>query len=190
VRQAGDLEMTWSASPPRTYATPKFRELGVLSASREEEHHEAHREERERRRSGHGRDEALRPRCLYHRGGMDVIPEEKLVEGDLVRDRIDAVEIGREIGLETRIGRVGDPEAGGVGRDILREIENVARVSGSSYTGVFTDVGFNIPLSPFIGSGVAMPNTIDRSGGSGDAVGFNFMTPLTPDAAPRTPPSS
>ena len=125
MRRAGDLEMTWSASPPRTYATPKFRELGVLSASREEEHHEAHREERERRRSGHGRDEALRPRCLYHRGGMDVIPEEKLVEGDLVRDRIDAVEIGREIGLETRIGRVGDPEAGGVGRDILREIEKV-----------------------------------------------------------------
>ena len=106
-------------------AAPKFRELGALSASREKEHHEAQREERERRRSGHGRDQALGPRGLHHPSGMDVIPEEKLVEGDLVRDRIDAVEIGREIGPEARIRRVGDPEAGGIGRDILREIEKV-----------------------------------------------------------------
>jgi hypothetical protein len=60
---------------------------------------------------------------------MDVIPEEELVEGDLVRDRIETVGIGREVGLEARIGRISDPEAGGIGRDILREIEEVELIS-------------------------------------------------------------
>ncbi len=58
---------------------------------------------------------------------------------------------------------------------------DVARLSGSSYAGVLTDVGINIPMAPFFTSGTAMPSTIDRSAGLGDVVGFNFIPPVTPD---------
>jgi hypothetical protein len=60
---------------------------------------------------------------------------------------------------------------------------DVARISGSSYgfAGLLTDVGVSFPLAPFFTTGIAMPNTIDRSAGNGDVVGFNFMTHVTPD---------
>jgi len=59
---------------------------------------------------------------------------------------------------------------------------DLARVTGSSFAGFLTDVGVSIPLSPFITSGTAVPQTITRSVGAGDVIGFNFDPGLVPDA--------
>src|SRR5262250_3866185 len=109
---------------------PLTRTLTALGAAPppEADRHEAHHEELERRRLWHRLEEAFRPRGLNLRRGMDIVPEEELVELDLVRHRINAVGVGGEVALEARIGRVGDAETRRVGGDIPREIEEVELV--------------------------------------------------------------
>src|SRR5215813_7411227 len=68
----------------RIPGTPRWltRSLTALGAAPppEADRHKTHHEELERRRLRHRREEAFRPRSLHLRRGMDIVPEEELVE--------------------------------------------------------------------------------------------------------------
>lgn len=57
----------------------------------------------------------------------------------------------------------------------------IGRVTGSDYTGFITDVTQFAPHSPFITTGIHPADLADR-GSDGAVVGFDFLTPITPDA--------